>query len=75
MQKNHSEVPLHTMVRMASINSIQITNAGGGVGKRERSYTVGGNANWRSHHGKSDGGSPKKPKQSCHVLWVSRVAR
>ena len=34
-----------TPVRMAAVKSLQATNAGKGVEKREPSYTVGGNAN------------------------------
>ena len=34
-----------TLVRMAAIQKLQAINAGGGVEKREPSYTVGGNAN------------------------------
>ena len=34
-----------TLVRMAAIKNLQTINAGDGVEKRERSYTVGGNAN------------------------------
>ena len=34
-----------TLVRMAIIKSLQITNVGEGVEKREPSYTVGGNVN------------------------------
>ena len=41
-----------TPVRVAIIRSLQKTNAGKGVKKREPSYTVGGNVNWYSHHGK-----------------------
>ena len=44
-----------------SSKSIQI-NAGEGVGKREPSYTVGGNVNWCSHYGKQSGDSFKKLK-------------
>ena len=33
--------------------SLQTINAGEGVGKREPSYTVGGNANWYSQYGGS----------------------
>ena len=40
-----------TTVRMASFKSLQITNAGEGVEKREPSYTVGGNINRCSHYG------------------------
>ena len=46
-----------TLVRMAIIKSLQITNAGEGVEKREPSYTVGGNVSWCSHYGKQYGGS------------------
>ena len=45
-----------TLVRMASIKSLQIKNAGEGVEKREPSYTVGRNVNWYSHYGEQDGG-------------------
>ena len=38
-------------------------------GKREASYTVGGNINWCSHYGKQYGGSPK-PKTGVTV-WPS----
>ena len=31
--------------------SLQAINAGEGVGKREPSYTVGGNVNYYSHYG------------------------
>ena len=48
-----------TLVRMASIKSLQIKNAGEGVEKREPSYTVGRNVNWYSHYGEQDGGSLK----------------
>ena len=37
-----------------SSKSLQIINAREGVGKREHSYTVGGNVNWCSHYGKQD---------------------
>ena len=43
---------LLTPVRMAIIKSLQITNAGEGVEKREPSYTVGGNVIWCNHTGK-----------------------
>ena len=48
-----------TLVRMAIIKSLQITNAGG-VEKREPSYTVGVDVNWCSHYGKQYEGSSKK---------------
>ena len=47
-------------VRMASLKSLQITNAGEGVEKKEPSYTVGGNISWCSHCGKQYGGSSEK---------------
>ena len=40
--------------------SLQTINAGEGVGKRETSYTVGGNANQYSHYGEQCGDSLKK---------------
>ena len=40
--------------------SLQAINAGEGVGKREPSYTVGGNANWYSHYGEQCEDSLKK---------------
>ena len=48
-----------TRVRMVykELKSLQRTNAGEGVEKREPSYTVGGNVNWYSHYGKQYGGS------------------
>ena len=41
-----------TPVRMASLISPQITNAGEGVEKRKPSCTVGGNVNWYNNYGK-----------------------
>jgi len=35
----------------------QITNAGGGVEKREPSCTVGGNVSWYNYNGKQYGGN------------------
>ena len=35
--------------------SLQITNAGESVKKRDPSYTVGGNVSWYSHYGKQYG--------------------
>ena len=45
-----------------STKNLQTVNAGEGVGKREPSYTVGGNVNWYSHYGGQYGGSLKKLK-------------
>ena len=41
----------------ASLINPQITNAGGGVQKRESSCTAGGNVNWYNHYGKQYGGT------------------
>ena len=48
-----------TLVKIAIIKSLQITNAGDSVEKREPSDTVGGNVNWCSHCGEEYGGSLK----------------
>ena len=45
-----------------SSQSLEIINAGEGPEKRERSYTVEGNVNRYSHHGKLYGGSLRKLK-------------
>ena len=39
--------------------SLQITNAGKAMERREPSYTVGGNVNWFSHYEGQYGGSLK----------------
>ena len=44
-----------TPVRWPSLKSLQITNAGEGVAKREPSYTIGGNVSWCSLSGKEYG--------------------
>ena len=51
-----------TSVRTAIIKSLQITNAGEGVEKRDPSCPVGGNVNWCSHYRKRCGDSIKKLK-------------
>ena len=48
-----------TPVRMAIIKSLQITNAGEGVEKREPSYRVGASVNLYSHYEKQYRGSSK----------------
>lgn len=40
-----------------SLISLQITNAGEGMKKRESSYTVSRNVNWQKHYGKQYGGT------------------
>ena len=58
-----------TLVRMIILKSLQITNAGEFVKKRESSYTACGNINWYSHYGKQYGGFSKN--QSCHMIQQS----
>ena len=48
-----------TPVRMPTIKSLQITNAGKGVEKKQSSYTIGRNASWFSHYAKQNRGSSK----------------
>ena len=52
MTLHNSEWPLS--------KSLQTINAGEGMEKREFSYTIGGNVNWRNHYGEQYGGSLKK---------------
>ena len=49
VNQNYKEVPPHTGQNAHHLKSLQITNAGESVEKREPSYTVGGNVNWCSH--------------------------
>ena len=53
---------IHTGQNAHCQKSLQILNAGEGVEKREPSYSVGGNVNWCSHHGKQYGDFFKKLK-------------
>ena len=56
--QNYSEVPIHTsQSEWPPLISLQITNAGEGVEKREASFMVGGNVNWYNYYGKQYGGS------------------
>ena len=57
--QNYNEVTTSHWSEWPSLKSLQITNAGEGVEKREPSYTVGGNVNWCRHYGKQYGGSSK----------------
>ena len=43
--------------RWPSLISPQITNAGGGVEKREPSCILGGNGSWYNHYGEQYGGT------------------
>ena len=59
--KNLKYIGLHEVItsyksEWPSSISLQITNAGEGVEKREPSYTVGGKVNWYNHYGKQYGG-------------------
>ena len=51
------------------LKSLQIINAEEGMGKKEPSYTVGGNANWYSHCKEQYGGSLKSYKQEFPLWW------
>ena len=55
IRKMHIETALRyhlTQVRWPSLGSLQITNPGDGVEKREPYYTVCGNVNWYNQYGK-----------------------
>jgi hypothetical protein len=56
--RNHIKIPLS--VRMAVFKNINVTNVGEDVGKKELSYTVGGNVNYYNHYGKQYGGPSKE---------------
>ena len=60
-----------TPFTMATIQKSTRKNAGGGVEKREPSYTVGGNANQYSHYGEQCGDSLKNWKQNCLMTHQS----
>ena len=53
-------------LRGQSLQSLQITNAGKSVEKRQPSYTVGGNVNWYTHYGKSME-VPQKTKNRTNI--------
>ena len=53
-----------------SSKSLQTKNAGEGMGKREHSCTVGGNANWYSHYGRLYGDALKKSRNKT-TIWPS----
>ena len=57
-----------TPIRMAPIQNLKAINAGEGVGNREPSYTVGGNANEYSHYGEQCEDSLKKKKGNKTVI-------
>ena len=57
MQTKNTKRYQLTPVRMPSLISPQITNAGGGVEKREPSFPVGGNVSWYNYFGEQYGGT------------------
>ena len=60
--QNHNEISPHTCQNDYQSKSLQITNVGKDVEKREPSNIVGGNINWYSHCEKQYGGFSKKLK-------------
>ena len=58
----HNEVFISHQSEWVLSKSLKAINAGEGVQKRERSYIVGGNANWYSHYGEQCGDSLKNWK-------------
>ena len=54
-----------------SLVSPQVTNAGGGVEKREASCTVGGNISWYKHYGELYGGTLENYTWNCHMTQQS----
>ena len=71
-QRNANQTTMRyhfTLVRMLLSKSLQTINAGEGVEKRERSYTVDGNVNWYSHCGRQyAAAAAAKSLQSCPTL-------
>ena len=57
--QNYNEVPPHTDQNGHHLKSLQMTNVGEGVQKKEPSYAVGGNINWCSNYREEYGGSLK----------------
>ena len=57
-----------------SLKSLQVTNAGEGMEKREPFYTVVWNVSWYSHYGKYYGGSSiaklVKNRPAMQETWV-----
>ena len=57
--QNHNEISPHNLSKWLSTKSLQITNTGENVEKRELLYTIGRNVNWCIHYGKHYEGSSK----------------
>ena len=53
----HSKAIILKLKKYIYFKSLQITNAGEGMERREPSYTVGGNVSCYSHYGKQYGSS------------------
>ena len=53
----HSKASILQLKINIFFKSLQVTNAGEGMERREPSYTVGGNVSWYSHYGKQYGSS------------------
>ena len=62
--QNHNEISPHTCQNDYQSKSLQITNVGKDVEKREPSNIVGGNINWYSHCEKQYGGFSKTKTRS-----------
>ena len=62
-----------TQVRMASLISPQIINAGGGVEKREPSCIVGGNVSWYNHYGEQYGGILETYTENYHKSQLLKI--
>jgi hypothetical protein len=57
-----------TPVRIAIIKTPPITNFGKDAGKKEPSYSAGGNVSLYNHFGKQYGGFFKNYTQICHMI-------
>ena len=53
-----------TLLRMLSLISLQIKNAGESEDKKVPSFTVGRNVNWYNHYGKQCGGTSENYRTS-----------
>ena len=60
-----------TQVRMTMSKKSTNNKCWRGHGKKEPSYTVGGDANWYSHYGEECGDSLKNWEENCHTTQQS----